>query len=115
MDSVEELLQHLDDSTTGPSPATSLRLPPLLSLSSPLTAAVVDSPHTKHSAVVCVLSLLRALLRVDRCVRVGTGRTQVGRMVNTRAAGGRRGKGWVGGRYEGDSSSEDSDAEAVLG
>ena len=112
VDSITDISQHLLSTTTLLPPPTSLRLPPLLSLSSPLSAAIVDPPAAKHAVIVCVLSLLRTLLRVDDCIEVWTRRMQVGRMVRERTAGERRGRGWVG-RHDRDDEvdSDESDTE----
>ena len=112
VDSVTSSMQQADDNDLLLPTAASLRLPPLLSLSSPLSAGVVDSPAVKHSVIVCVLSLLRTLLRVDNCIPISTTQEQVGRMVRTRTGGERKGRSWVGGKGdEGDQSSDDSDTD----
>ena len=110
---VESLQPETESNSSRLAVPASLRVPPLLSLSPPLAAAVVDSPVVKHAVVACVLSLLRTLLRVDDCMQINT-RRQVGRMVRTRTVGQRRGKGWVGRKQgsEGQSSDDESDTES---
>ena len=113
VDSVMDTLPQPGDPHSADSPVAFLRLPPLLSLSSPLSAGVVDSPAVKRSVIVCVLSLLRTLLRVDNCIQISSRKSQAGRMVGGRTARARSGKGWVGKQqgHQAYESSDDSDTE----
>ena len=112
VDSVTDVLLLPADTTSRPLPSL-LRLPPLVSLSSPLSAGVVDSSAVKHSAIVCVLSLLRTLLRVDKCIQLSTTRRREGRMIRASGAGERQSRGWIGGHRDEqeEESNDDSDME----
>ena len=112
-------MDSMDSSVQDPNPlpplSSTLRFPPLLSLSSPFSVGVVESPAVKCAVITCVLSLLRALLRVDGCIEISTHGSQVGRLVRATTSGERKGKGWVGSdRDEGDASSDDSDSELSI-